>query len=32
MQWSVAMGEDYNKKVTDEDIIKVLGAPRLKQR
>ena len=26
---SVAMEEEYNKKVTDEDIIKVLGAPRL---
>ena len=26
---SVAMDEDYNKKVTDDDIIKVLGAPRL---
>ncbi|MEC5166928.1 ATP-dependent Lon protease [Flavobacterium sp. PL11] len=26
---SVAMDEEYNKKVTDEDIIKVLGAPRL---
>lgn len=28
---SVAMEEDYNKKVTDEDIIKVLGAPRLER-
>lgn len=26
---SVAMEEEYNKKVTDEDIIKVLGAPKL---
>ena len=26
---SVAMEEEYNKKVTDEDIVKVLGAPRL---
>ena len=26
---SVAMEEEYNKKVTDEDIIKVLGAPRM---
>jgi ATP-dependent Lon protease len=26
---SVAMEEEYNKKLTDEDIIKVLGAPRL---
>ena len=26
---SVAMEEEYNKKVTDEDIIKSLGAPRL---
>ncbi len=28
---SVAMEEDYNKKVTDEDIIKVLGAPRMER-
>jgi ATP-dependent Lon protease len=28
---SVAMEEVYNKKVTDEDIIKVLGAPRLER-
>ncbi len=28
---SVAMEEDYNKKVTDEDIIKVLGVPRLER-
>ena len=28
---SVAMEEDYNKKVTDEDIIKILGAPRLER-
>ena len=26
---SVAMEEEYNKKVTDEDIIKILGAPKL---
>ena len=26
---SVAMEEEYNKKVTDEDIIKILGAARL---
>ena len=28
---SVAMDEPYNKKVTDEDIIKVLGVPRLER-
>ena len=28
---SVAMEEEYNKKVTDEDIIKVLGAPRMER-
>jgi ATP-dependent Lon protease len=28
---SVAMEEVYNKKVTDEDIIKVLGVPRLER-
>lgn len=28
---SVAMEEEYNKKVTDEDIINVLGAPRLER-
>ena len=28
---SVAMEEDYNKKVTDEDIVKVLGVPRLER-
>ncbi|KVV14679.1 endopeptidase La [Flavobacterium sp. TAB 87] len=28
---SVAMEEEYNKKVTDEDIIKVLGVPRLER-
>jgi ATP-dependent Lon protease len=28
---SVAMEEEYNKKVSDEDIIKVLGAPRLER-
>jgi ATP-dependent Lon protease len=26
---SVAMEEEYNKKVTDEDIVKILGAPKL---
>ena len=28
---SVAMDEDYNKKLTDEDIIKILGVPRLQR-
>jgi ATP-dependent Lon protease len=28
---SVAMEEEYNKKVTDEDIIKVLGVPRMER-
>ena len=28
---SVAMDEEYNKKVTDEDIEKVLGAPKLER-
>ncbi|MSP84611.1 MAG: endopeptidase La [Flavobacteriaceae bacterium] len=28
---SIAMGEEYNKKVTDSDIIKVLGVPRLER-
>ena len=28
---SVAMEEEYNMKVTDEDIIKTLGAPRLER-
>ncbi len=28
---SVAMEEVYNKKVTDEDIVKVLGVPRLER-
>lgn len=28
---SVAMEEEYNKKVTDDDIINVLGAPRLER-
>lgn len=28
---SVAMEEDYNKKVTDQDIIKTLGVPRLER-
>lgn len=28
---SVAMEEEYNKKVTDEDIVKVLGSPRLER-
>lgn len=26
---SVAMDEDYNKKLTDEDIVKILGVPRM---
>nr|WP_288834692.1 endopeptidase La [uncultured Flavobacterium sp.] len=28
---SVAMEEEYNKKVTDEDIVSVLGVPRLER-
>ena len=28
---SIAMEEEYNKKITDEDIIKSLGAPRLER-
>ncbi|MBD3580890.1 endopeptidase La [Flavobacterium selenitireducens] len=28
---SVAMEEEYNKKVTDEDIVKILGAPRMER-
>lgn len=28
---SVAMEEEYNKKVTDEDVVKILGAPRLER-
>ncbi len=28
---SIAMEEDYNKKVTDEDIVTVLGVPRLER-
>jgi ATP-dependent Lon protease len=28
---SVAMEEEYNKKVTEEDILKVLGVPRLER-
>jgi len=28
---SVAMEEEYNKKVTDEDVVKVLGVPRLER-
>jgi ATP-dependent Lon protease len=28
---SVAMEEEYNKKVTDEDIIRVLEVPRLER-
>jgi ATP-dependent Lon protease len=28
---SVAMEEEYNKKVTDQDIVKVLGVPRLER-
>ncbi|ESU25337.1 S16 family, ATP-dependent endopeptidase La [Flavobacterium limnosediminis JC2902] len=27
----IAMEEEYNKKITDEDIIKVLGAPRMER-
>ena len=27
----VAMEEDYNKKLTDEDIIKILGVPRMER-
>ncbi len=28
---SVAMEEEYNKKLTDEDIVKVLGVPRMER-
>jgi ATP-dependent Lon protease len=28
---SVAMEEEYNKKLTDEDIVKILGVPRLER-
>ena len=28
---SVAMDEEYNKKITDDDIVKVLGVPRLER-
>jgi len=28
---SIAMEEEYNKKLTDEDVIKVLGIPRLER-
>lgn len=28
---SIAMEEEYNKKVTDEDIVRVLGVPRLER-
>lgn len=28
---SVAMEEEYNKKVTDEDIVKILGVPRMER-
>jgi ATP-dependent Lon protease len=28
---SVAMEEEYNKKVTEEDVLKVLGVPRLER-
>lgn len=28
---SIAMEEEYNKKVTDEDVVKVLGVPRLER-
>jgi ATP-dependent Lon protease len=28
---SVAMEEDYNKKLTDEDIVRILGVPRMER-
>ena len=28
---SVAMEEDYNKKLTDEDIVKILGVPKMER-
>lgn len=28
---AIALDEDYNKKVTDEDIVRVLGVPRLER-
>lgn len=28
---SVAMEEEYNKKITDEDIVKILGVPRMER-
>jgi ATP-dependent Lon protease len=28
---SVAMEEDYNKKVTDEDVVRILGVPRMER-
>lgn len=28
---SIALDEEYNKKVTDEDIVRVLGAPKLER-
>ncbi|WNM18653.1 endopeptidase La [Flavobacterium capsici] len=28
---SIALEEEYNKKVTDEDIVKILGTPRLER-
>jgi ATP-dependent Lon protease len=28
---SIALEEEYNKKVTDEDIVKILGAPKLER-
>ena len=28
---SVAMDEEYNKKVTDDDIVKILGVPRMQR-
>ncbi|RZJ70126.1 endopeptidase La [Flavobacterium sp.] len=28
---SVAMEEEYNKKVTDQDIVRILGAPRMER-
>lgn len=28
---SVAMEEDYNKKITDEDVVRILGVPRMER-
>ena len=28
---SIALEEEYNKKVTDEDVVKILGAPKLER-